>query len=55
MSGPPDTGVPGLLPIGLGEFMTPAGDDIGREVAGDPGWLGLAIAPGGGPRGPGCG
>ena len=52
--GAQETGVPGLLPMGLGEFIMPgpAGEDIGNEVAGDPG-LGLAIAPGGMPRGPG--
>ena len=51
--GAPDTGVPGLLHIGLGEFiMPPAGEDMGKEVAGDPGWLGLGIAPGGAPLGP---
>ena len=52
--GAPETGVPGLLPICLGEFIMPAGEDMGREVAGDPG-LGLAIAPGGTERGPDCG
>ena len=53
-NGAHETGVPGLLPRGLGEFImpVPAGEDIGNEVAGDPG-LGLAIAPGGIPRGPG--
>ena len=48
--GAPETGVPGLLPIGRGECIMPAGDDIGKEVAGDAGF-GLAMAPGG-PRGP---
>ncbi len=57
--GAPDTGVPGLLPIGgRGEFIIPpapgTGEDMGKEVAGEPGWFGLGTAPGGGPapRGP---
>jgi len=53
--GAPLTGVPGLLPMWRGEFiMPPAGEDMGSEVAGEPG-LGLAIAPGGAERGPDCG
>lgn len=51
------TGVPGLLPIPpgwRGEFIIPpaAGDDIGREVAGEPGPPGIGLAPGGTDRGP---
>lgn len=54
------TGVPGLLigPGCLGEFIIPpggpAGDDIGSEVAGEPGPPGpIGLAPGGmAPRGP---
>ena len=52
--GAPETGVPGLLPMGLGDFIMGGpvtGEDMGKEVAGLPG-LGLAIAPGGIPRGP---
>lgn len=34
--GGPDTGVPGLLPMGRGELIMPApGLDMGREVAGE--------------------
>ena len=45
--GGPDTGVPGLEPIGRGEFiMPPPGLDIGKDVAGE---LGLGLTPG-----PGC-
>ena len=52
--GAPETGVPGLLPMCLGEFIMGGpvtGEDMGKEVAGLPG-LGLAMAPGGIPRGP---
>ena len=50
--GGPETGVPGLEPIGLGEFIIPAptGLDMGREVAGE---CGLGEAPGGGGFPPG--
>ena len=53
------TGVPGLLlpmppPGWRGEFIIPpaAGDDIGREVAGEPGPPGMGLAPGGTDLGP---
>ena len=49
--GGPETGVPGFEPMCRGEFIKPAGEDIGNDVAGDPG-LGLCIAPGGIPLGP---
>ena len=45
--GGPETGVPGLEPMGRGEFISPPpGLDIGNDVAGD---IGLGLTPG-----PGC-
>ena len=45
--GGPETGVPGLEPMGRGEFISPPpGLDIGNDVAGD---MGLGLTPG-----PGC-